>query len=59
MISFVSKVVEDKEMKDPYGKKEIPITKLPIQLILEYIHRTEKGFDSPYTVLLRELIHSE
>lgn len=28
MISFVSKVIEDKEMRDPYGKKEIPTTEL-------------------------------
>lgn len=28
IISSVSKVLEDKEMKDPYEKKEIPTTKL-------------------------------
>lgn len=26
MISFVSKVIEDKEMRDPDGKKEVPTT---------------------------------
>lgn len=58
MISFV-KWLKIKRWEIHMERKRFPQQNCTIQLILTYIRRTEKAFDSPYIVLLKELINSE
>lgn len=58
MISFVSKLIEDKETRDPSAKKGIPTTKSHNTAHLG-IYTHDREDDSTHTVLLREIISSE